>query len=163
VIDTFGPIVVRLKRMPLPLEKIEEFFAARFEPISPGPGQELRHFDGYAHWSVFYDDGQCLFITADRDAGASAFPVVEIAAFCSRVSASYAGGVGPVLILHPNDTEETTHDLALTKTQSGRISLSTSVGTDTGSRGAEPDGPANGSQPIRRVAMRTLSVAGSRR
>ena len=129
--------IVRLKHMPLPLEKIEEFFAARFEPFSPGPGRELRCFDGYAHWSVLYDDRQCLFITADRDAGASALPVVEIAAFCSRVSGSYAGGVGPVLILHPNDTEETTHYLALTKTQAGRISLSTSVGTDTGSRGAE--------------------------
>jgi hypothetical protein len=116
--------------MPLPLEKIEEFFAARFTPISPGPGQELYHFDGYAHWSVVYNDRQCLFITADRDAGGSAFPVVEIVAFCSRVSTSYAGGVGPVLILHPNDTEQTHHYLCLTKTQAGRISLSTSVGTD---------------------------------
>jgi hypothetical protein len=149
--------------MPLPLEKIEEFFAARFEPFSPGPGRELRCFDGYAHWSVLYDDRQCLFIAADREAGGSAFPVVEIAAFCSRVSASYAGGVGPVLILHPNDTEETTHYLALTKTQAGRISLSTSVGTDTGSRRAEPDGPANGSQPIRSGTDSTSLTAGSRR
>jgi len=29
--------------------------------------------------------------------------------------------------------------------------------------GSEPDGPANGSQPARRVALRLPSVAGSRR
>ncbi len=31
------------------------------------------------------------------------------------------------------------------------------------SLGSEPDGPANGRQPARRVAMRALVVAGSRR
>jgi hypothetical protein len=135
--------------MALPLEKIEEFFAARFAPVSPGPGRELHQFDGYAHWCVLYDDRQCLFITADRDAGASAFPVVELAAFCLRVSTSHAVGVGPVLILHPNDTEDTSHHVALTKTKAGRISLSTSVGEDTRCREAEPFTAPNGDPATR--------------
>ncbi len=120
--------------MTLPLEEIEEFFAARFAPISPGPGRELRHYDGCAHWSVLYDERQCLFITADRETGASAFPVIELAAFCSRVSTSHADGVGPMLILHPNDTEDPSHCVALKKTKTGRISLSTSVGEDPSRR-----------------------------
>jgi hypothetical protein len=130
--------------MALPVKEIEEFFAAGFEPMSPGPGQELHHYDGYAHWSVVYDDKNSLFITADKEVGGNAFPIVELAAFCSRISRSQAGGVGPVLILHPNDTEETRRYVVLTKTKFGRISLSTSVGAEPNRPRAEPGASPNG-------------------
>ena len=136
--------------MALPVKTIEEFFAAEFEPMSPGPGQELHHYDGYAHWSVLYDDKNSLFITADREVGGNAFPVVELAAYCSRISRSHAGGVGPMLILHPNDTEETRRYVVLTKTKSGGISLSTSVGVEPNRQTAEP---ANCSEPGDAVSM----------
>ena len=116
--------------MPLDLETIEQFFTARFELKSPDPCRELNHFDGYAHWSILCLDEQWLFISADRDARRSAFPLLEFAAYCSRVSTSHASGVGPVLIQHPNDTEETTRFVVFTRTEAGRISLSTSIGTN---------------------------------
>lgn len=146
--------------MPLSLEKIEEFFVARFTPVSPGPGRELHHFDGYAHWSVYFDDTHCLFITADRDPGPRAFPAVELAVYCLAISTLHASGVGLVLILHPNDTEETRHCVALTKTEAGRISMSTSIGADTSARRAEPGAPANEGHPIRSETHQTSSATG---
>ena len=114
--------------MSLPVKQVEEFFEARFEPMSPGPGRELHHYDGFAYWSVLWDGEDYFFISADKEIGGSVFPVVEVAAYCSRVSTSHAVGVGPVLVLHPNDTEESSRFLVLTKMKAGRVSLCVSVG-----------------------------------
>jgi len=116
--------------MSLPLKAIEEFFTAVFEPMSPGPGRELHYYDGYAHWNVLYDDKDLLFITADKEIGPSALPLVELGVYCSRVSKSDALAIWPFLILHPNDTEQTERYVVLTKTKEGRVSLSTSVGSN---------------------------------
>ena len=118
--------------MMLSIEDIEKFFDERFEAMEPGPGSTLHHFDGYAHWSVLYTN-DCLYISAHSQIGGSAFPVVELTAYCARVSTSGAGGVGPTLILHPNDSDATGRVVVLTKTKRGRISLSISVGTDADS------------------------------
>ncbi len=113
--------------MKLAIDLIEAFFGARFEPVDPGPGLALISFDGFVYWEVIYTE-RYLHITANGMIGGGLFPAVEITVFCSQVSASSAGGVGPTLILHPNDTDEPSRLLVLTKTSVGRISLSTCAG-----------------------------------
>lgn len=113
--------------MKLAIDLIEAFFGARFEPVDPGPGLALISFDGFVYWEVRYT-ASSLYITADNIIGGGSFPVVEITVFCSQVSASSAGGVGPTLILHPNDANEPSRLVVLTKTPTGRISLSTCAG-----------------------------------
>lgn len=113
--------------MKLEIEIIENFFEARFEPVDPGPGLALYHFDGFVYWDVLCTE-RCVYIRAENEPGGNTVPVVEFGAYCSRVSASSAGGVGPTLILHPNDTEEPSRQAVLTKLKTGRITLSTSVG-----------------------------------
>jgi hypothetical protein len=134
--------------MMLSVDDIETFFEARFEAMEPGPGSALHHFDGYAHWTVLYTDDS-LCISAGSQIGASAFPVVELTAYCSRVGTSSAGGVGPTLILHPNDTDEMSSVVVLTKTTQGRISLCTSVGAGPDSQKAEPSASPNAAPPHR--------------
>ncbi len=107
--------------------------------MSPGPGRKLHHYDGYVHWSVVYDGNNSLFIAANQELGSTAFPVVELSVHCSRISRSHAIGVGPVLILHPNDTKEASRYVVFTKTKTGRISLSTSVGAQPNRRKREPE------------------------
>ena len=113
--------------MKLEIEIIENFFEARFEPMDPGPGLALICFDGFVYWEVLYTETS-LYITANGMIGGGLYPVVEITVFCSQVSASSAGGVGPTLILHPNDTDEPGRQVVLTKIKTGRISLSTCAG-----------------------------------
>jgi hypothetical protein len=134
---------VRLFDMMLSVEDIEKSFGATFQAMEPGPGSVLHHFDGYAHWSVLYMEDH-LYISADSQIGGSAFPVVELTAYCSRVSTSSAGGVGPTLILHPNDTGDMGRLVVLTKTKQGRISLCTSVGAGPDCRKTEPGASPNG-------------------
>ena len=123
--------------MPLPVKQIEDFFVAKFEPMSPGLGRELHHYDGAAHWCVLSDNKDHLFITADTEQDGEAFPIVEVSAHCSSVSTSHAGGVGPMLILHPNGDGEPSHYVVLTRTKAGRVSLSLTVGTGPERSGAE--------------------------
>lgn len=140
--------------MKLPINEIERFFETKFETISPGPGRALHHFDGCMHWHVVYDDIDCFFITADRELSPGPFPVLEIAVYSSRVSTSYAVDVGPVLILHPKNTDETRHCVVLTRTKDGRLSLSTSVGAVSDGQEPKPSpvpkgGPATASGDLR--------------
>lgn len=118
------------------VEQIETFFEAKFEAVDPGPGWELHHFDGFVHWTVFSMTDSQIHINADSQIGGSAFPVVELTAYCSDVSSTSASGVGPVLILQRNVRNEVY--LVLTKTREGRISLSVSVGAPPESGKAEP-------------------------
>jgi hypothetical protein len=134
--------------MKLSVEDIEKFFEARFQAMEPGLVSALRHFDGYAHWSVFCTE-DCLYVSADSEIGLSAFPVVELTIYCSRVSTSSAGGVGPTLILHPNDSDEMSRVVVLTRTKQGRISLCASVGVGPDSRKAEPGASPNAAPPHR--------------
>jgi hypothetical protein len=72
-----------------------------------------------------------------------------------------AVGIGPIQgqlveVLERDDRRE---QIAMISPD-GRLHL---LGNSEGITITEPDGPANGSQPARRVAMRTSPVAGSRR
>jgi hypothetical protein len=118
--------------MALQTEDIEKFFEEKFEPMSPGPGLGLVHYDGFAYWWVDYIEKDTIFISAHREIQASPFPVVEVTVYCSHITTSHAEGVGPVLILHSNDTEDSGRCIVLTKTKAGRISLNTSVGVRPG-------------------------------
>ena len=120
----------------LGIEDIERFFEAKFAPMQPGPGVELHHFDGFVHWSVICPDDK-LYVSADNQIGGSALPVVELTMYCSRVSTSSAGGIGPTLILHPEGNDEVEHVVVLTKTQLGRINLCTRQGAGPDRRRAE--------------------------
>ena len=120
----------------LGIEDIERFFEAKFAAMKPGPGVELHHFDGFVHWSVICTDDK-LYVSADNQIGGSAFSVVELTVYCSRVSTSSAGGVGPTLILHPEGSDEVEHVVVLTKTRLGRISLCTTQGAGPDSCRAE--------------------------
>jgi len=115
----------------LDIIKIEDFFAAKFEPLDASLS-EIRHltsFDGYAHWRVLLDEEkQLLHFTADKDIWFSAFPTLEMGVYCSGLHISSLTGGGMVLILRPQGVQHSQNLLAITKTAEGRFSLSTTLG-----------------------------------
>lgn len=123
--------------MKLPVEAIEKFFEAKFENMDPGPGLDLHHFDGRVHWEVWCIE-DLLFFKADSEMEhGSSFPIVEFGIYCSHLSTATASGVGPVLILHSNNSREINRGVSLTKTKEGRISLAACMGTGPNFQSAE--------------------------
>lgn len=112
---------------------IEEFFGEQFAVFPPNSGCMLNHYDGCVHWSIFCDGNENLYwLRADPQVDGGAYPMIELAAFCSGVSTRLVPGVGSVLVLHPNNSVVPSSWISLTRTANGRISLSTSVGQDKG-------------------------------
>jgi hypothetical protein len=115
--------------MPLPIETLEAFFEAKF--LFHQRVAQLTHFDGFAYWHLLWipEDGQFLKIAADRESELLPFPTVEIEGrYSDDISISpLSGGVGVALILRPEATNETGRRVIVTKTKSGRLSLSTAI------------------------------------
>ena len=117
--------------MTLAIDKIENFFGAKFEPLDAALSKirELRCFDGHAHWCLLWDeDRKMLYFTADKNAHFSAFPTLEIEVYYSGLQVSLVPGVGEVLMLRPLGAKHSNNLFVLTKTNAGRLSLATSLG-----------------------------------
>ncbi len=117
--------------MALPIETLEAFFEGQF--LFEGRLGRLTRFDGYAYWHLLWghEDGQFLKVAVDREQVLSAFPVVEIEGrFSDDLTMSpLNGGAGVALVLRPAGADQSGRYVTITKTENGRFSLSTTVGS----------------------------------
>ena len=115
----------------LALETIEAFFGKSFEfaDKSLSDTRWLTHFDGFIYWQVvWFPKDKLLWMAADRESPATPFPILEIGGCYMDATIKPLTGGYNALVLVPNNAEDPNNYLVITKTNEGRLSLSTSVG-----------------------------------
>ena len=113
------------------IKKLEDFFETSFEPLnaSSSDTRHLVYFDDFVQWNVLLvEDKQCLFISADKTALVTAFPIIEITVFFSGIHLDFLPSWGHILYILPKGEEYSDRLIAITKSIEGRLSSASTMG-----------------------------------